>query len=42
MSLRADGWSLTAEGIGKGDSDLIRQGNKRQADAEGIVKSLNK
>lgn len=41
MSLRAEGWSLIAEGASQGNSDLIKQANQKQDEAEQIVKSLN-
>jgi len=42
MSLRAEGWSLTAQGIGQNNSALIKQANQKQKEAEAVVKSLNK
>jgi rhomboid protease GluP len=42
MSLRAEGWSLTAKGITQNDSALIQQANQKQVEAQAVVKSLDK
>jgi rhomboid protease GluP len=42
MSLRAEGWSLTARGISQNDSALIQQANRKQAEAQAVVKALDK
>ena len=42
MTLRAEGWSLTAQGIRRNDSALIQQANQKQVEAEAVVKSLDK
>jgi rhomboid protease GluP len=42
MSLRAEGWSLIAQGVRTNDSALVKQANQKQKQAEDIVNSLNK
>ena len=42
MSLRAEGWSLTAQGFRESDSSLIQQANEKQKQAEQIVAPDNK
>jgi len=40
MTLRADGWRLAAEGIRSNNIELVRQANKKQADAQTIARTL--
>jgi rhomboid protease GluP len=42
MTLRAEGWSLIAQGIRDNNSDLVKQANQKQSAAEEIVNALNK
>jgi rhomboid protease GluP len=42
MSLRSEGWKLTAEGIKANDPDLIRQGSSKQTEALALFKEPGK
>jgi rhomboid protease GluP len=42
MSLRAEGWSLIAQGVSQNNSSLVTQANQKQAEAAEVAKSIGK